>query len=236
MEKKGAGHRQRLRNKFLDRGIEALNDDEVLELLLTLGTPRRDCKDMSRSLLKEFGSLPAVFESAPGELENIPGIGPQNSFVLQFIQAVARRYLYQRLQGKQYLSSSCEVADYLNHSMRHLKKEIFKVILLDASLAMIDTTTLFEGSLSKNAVYPRELVKLALDYHAAALIIAHNHPSGNQDPSPEDRKLTRHLYLACSMIDIGLLDHLIIGADDKPYSFADHGDMAEIKRECQHII
>ncbi|MFO7760962.1 MAG: RadC family protein [Thermodesulfobacteriota bacterium] len=236
MEKKGAGHRERLRNKFRKRGIEALNNDEVLEILLTLGTPRRDCKEMSRSLLKKFGSLPAIFDSAPGELEDIKGIGPQNSFALHFIQAVARRYLYQRLQGKHYLSSSREVADYLNHSMRHLKKEVFKVILLDASLAIIDTKTLFEGSLSKNTVYPRELVKLALEYHAAALIISHNHPSGSQEPSPEDRKLTRHLYLACSMIDISLLDHLIIGREDTPYSFADHGDMAEIKRECQNII
>ncbi|MFP3982695.1 MAG: RadC family protein [Desulfurivibrionaceae bacterium] len=236
MAEKGAGHRERLRDKFRNRGIEALNDDEVLELLLTLGTPRRDCKEMSRNLLNQFGSLPAVFESGSGELEGIKGIGPRNSFVLHFIQAVARRYLYQRLQGKHYLTSSREVADYLNHSMRHLKKEVFKVILLDTSLAIIDTKTLFEGSLSKNAVYPRELVKLALDYHAAALIIAHNHPSGSQNPSPEDRKLTRHLYLACSMIDIGLLDHLIVGADETPYSFADHGEIAEIKRECQNII
>ncbi len=236
MKNREKGHRQRLRDKFRNRGIDSLNDDEVLELLLTLGTPRRDCKEMSRSLLREFGSLPAIFESSAGDLETIPGIGPQNSFALHFIQAVSRRYLYQRLRGKQYLSSSREVADYLNHAMRHLKKEIFKVILLDTSLAIIETKTLFEGSLSKNTVYPRELVKLALDYHAAALVIAHNHPSGNQDPSPEDLKLTHHLYLACSMIDIALLDHLIIGRTDTPYSFADQGDMTEIKRKCQHLI
>lgn len=230
---KAAGHRERLRAKFLTRGIEALNDDEVLELLLTLGTPRRDCKQSARALLARFGDIAAVLEASPPELQAVKGIGPRNSFAIHFIQSVARRYLKQRLQGKDYLRSTRDVADFLIHSMRDLKKEIFQVILLDASFAIIDTEILFEGSLSVNTIYPREFIKMILERNAAAVIIAHNHPSGSQEPSQADRKLTRNLFLACAIIEVQLLDHLIIGSDSRPYSFADHGIMAEIKEQCQ---
>lgn len=236
LEHKGKGHRQRLREKFLKRGLEALNDDEVLELLLTLGTPRKDCKEEARALLKQFGSLAAVLESPLDALQEVKGIGPQNGFAIHFIQSVARRYLNQRLKNKDYLRSSNEVAEYLNHSMRHLKKEVFKVIFLDAGLAIIDAQTIFEGTLATNTIYPREFIKMVLDNHAAAVVIAHNHPSGSQKPSAADRKLTRNLFLACSVMDIQLLDHLIIGSQGTPYSFADHGIMAEIKQECQSLL
>jgi DNA repair protein RadC len=236
LEHKGKGHRQRLREKFLNRGIESLNDDEVLELLLTLGTPRKDCKEQARALLRQFGSLPAVLESSIDTLQEVKGIGPQNGFAIHFIQGVARRYLNQRLKSKDYLRSSKEVAEYLNHSMRHLKKEVFKVIFLDAGLAIIETQTVFEGTLASNTIYPRELIKMVLDNHAAAVVIAHNHPSGSQTPSAADRKLTRNLYLACAVMDIRLLDHLIIGKGEAPFSFADHGIMEEIKEECQRLL
>ncbi len=229
----GKGHRQRLREKFAVRGIDALNDDEVLELLLTLGTPRRNCKDTARSLLEKFGSLAAVLEATPFELRTVSGVGPQNSFAVHFIQSVARRYLHQRLRNKNYLRSSREVADYLIHSMRDIKKEVFQVIFLDASFAILNTEILFEGTLSVNTVYPREFIKTILDNHAAAVVIAHNHPSGSLTPSSADRSLTRKLLLACSFIDVQLLDHLIIGSGQQPYSFADHGLMDEIRQECR---
>lgn len=233
---KAAGHRERLRAKFLKRGIEALNDDEVLELLLTLGTPRRDCKQSARALLARFGDIAAVLEASPPELQAVKGIGPRNSFAIHFIQSVARRYLKQRLQGKSYLHSSRDVADFLIHSMRDLKKEIFQVIFLDASFAIIDTEILFEGSLSINTIYPREFVKMILERNAAAVIIAHNHPSGSQEPSQADRKLTGNLFLACAIIEVQLLDHLIIGSESRPFSFADHGIMAEIKEQCRPLL
>ena len=225
-----------MREKFLTRGLEALNDDEVLELLLTLGTPRKDCKDSARALLKQFGSLAAVLESSIDSLQEVQGIGPQNSFAIHFIQSVARRYLNERLKSKNYLRSSKEVAEYLNHSMRHLKKEVFKVIFLDAGLAIIDAQTVFEGTLASNTIYPRELIKMVLDHHAAAVVIAHNHPSGSQKPSAADRNLTRNLFFACSVMDIQLLDHLIIGSQGTPFSFADHGIMEEIKMECRDLL
>jgi DNA repair protein RadC len=233
---KGQGHRQRLRDKFTARGIDALNDDEVLELLLTLGTPRRDCKESARLLLKTFGCLAAVLEATPFELQTVAGVGAQNSFAIHFIQNVARRYLAQRLRSRNYLRSSLEVGDFLIHSMRNLQKEVFQAILLDAAFGIIDTKILFEGTLSVNSIYPREFLKTILAHHAAAVVIAHNHPSGNQQPSAADRKLTRNLYLACSLIDVQLLDHLIVGAGERPFSFADHGLMDEIKRECQSLL
>lgn len=225
------GHRQRLRNKFQDLGIESLTDSEVLELLLTLGTPRRDCKDNARAALKKFGSLPAVLEASAQELQEVKGFGPLNSFALTFIQAVARRFLKERLPERRYLHSSRDVADYLIHSMRDLKREVFTVIFLDAAHRIIDLQTVAEGTLTSNTIYPRELIKLALKHHAAALIIAHNHPSGSMSPSADDISLTRHLHAACRLVNINLLDHLIIGSKATTYSFADHGIMAEITKE-----
>jgi DNA repair protein RadC len=226
-----AGHRRRLRDKFIERGIEALSDPEILELLLTFGTPRRDCKASARAALKKFGSLPGVLEASHPELQEVEGIGPINAFALTFVQGVARRFLKERLRERTYLRSSREVADYLVHSMRDLKKEVFTVIFLDASHAIIGTDTVAEGTLTTNTIYPREVIKSALRHHAAALLIAHNHPSGALNPSPDDIRLTHHLFAACSLVNINLLDHLIIGSAETPYSFADHGLMAEIRKE-----
>ena len=230
--KKGEGHRQRLRDRFLELGIDGFTDSEILETLLTLGTPRKDCKEPARAALKQFGSLAAVLEASPEELRKIKGIGPKNSFAIHFLHTVARRYLKEQIRDKQYLHSSREVAEYLLHSMRDLQREVFQVILLDTGHGIIDSQVLFEGTLNANTIYPREIIKLALDNHAAALVIAHNHPSGRLSPSEEDHKLTRKLYMACSHVNIRLLDHLIIGGEDTPYSFADHGLMEQIRREC----
>jgi DNA repair protein RadC len=235
-QKKGVGHRQRLKEKFQQRGIEAFTDSEVLELLLILGTPRRDCKEPARALLKQFGSLPKVLESSSEELQKIKGVGSNNGFAIHFLHAVARRYLKQRLQEKQYLHSSRQVADYLIHSMRDLQHEVLTVIFLDSAHAIIDTQIVARGTVSSNTIYPRELVKQALVHNAAAMVVAHNHPSGNLEPSTQDHQLTKTLYLACSFMNIRLLDHLIIGQSEQAYSFADHGLMASIGRECSRML
>jgi len=231
-QKKGVGHRQRLRDKFLELGIEALSDSEIIELLLTFGTPRSDCKEAARAALQEFDSLPAVLDAHPGQLQKIKGIGPKNIFALQFIQGAARRYLRQRIRGRTYVSSSRDVADYLVHAMRSLQHEVFMVVYLDATHAVIDSEIVSEGTVTVNTVYPREVVKAALACNASGLVIAHNHPSGSLQPSPQDEQLTRTLLLICSFMHITLLDHLIIGEGDKPYSFADHGLMASLRDEC----
>lgn len=235
-QKKGAGHRQRLRDKFLNHGMEAFSDAEVIELLLTFGTPRSDCKDAARAALLEFGSLPAVLDAPAGRLTAIKGVGPKNVFALHFIQGVARRYLRQRLIGKQYISSSREVADYLIHLMRDLKREVFTVLYLDAAHAIIDSEVQSEGTINVNTVYPREIVAAALKKNACALVIAHNHPSGRLEPSPQDLQLTRTLHTVCTFMQLNLLDHLIIGEGETAYSFADHGLMAQIRDDCQAVL
>lgn len=235
-QKKGEGHRRRLRERFLVRGLEGFTDSDVLELLLTIGTPRRDCKETARALLARFATLAGVMDAGQAELEMVAGIGPKNAFALHLVQAVARRYLRQRLTGREYLRSSREVADFLVHSMRGLKREVLMVILLDTSLAVIDSRIVAEGTLASNTVHPRELIKLALENHAAALVIAHNHPSGSITPSAQDRRLTRHLFIALAFAEIRLLDHLIIGSAEQPFSFADQGLLDEIRRESQALV
>lgn len=235
-QNRGAGHRQRLRDKFTRQGIEAFTDSEVLELLLVLGTPRKDCKEQARVLLKHFGSLASVLEAPTVELQKIKGVGPRNSFAVHFLHAVARRYLKCRLQEKQYLHSSQQVAEYLIHAMRDLQQEIFTAIFLDASHAIIDTKVVARGTVAANTIYPRELIKQALEHNAAAMVVAHNHPSGSLKPSSQDHRLTKTLYLACSFMNIRLLDHLIIGQSETAYSFADQGIMTRIGRECSRML
>ena len=235
-QRRGEGHRQRLRDKFLAQGIEAFTDAEIIELLLTFGTPRSDCKEAARALLAQFGSLPAVLDAAPVQLQQVKGVGPKNTFALHFIQGVARRYLRQRVVGKEYVRSSREVADYLIHSMRGLQHEVLTVVFLDAAHAVLDATVVAEGTVTVNTIYPRELVKAALARNASALVIAHNHPSGSLTPSRQDNELTRSLYLVCSFMHLDLLDHLIIGAGDQVYSFADQGLMASIREDCRRLL
>ena len=235
-QRRGEGHRQRLRDKFLAQGIDAFTDAEIIELLLTFGTPRSDCKEAARELLARFGSLPAVLDAAPVQLQQVKGVGPKNTFALHFIQGVARRYLRQRVVGKEYVRSSREVADYLIHSMRGLQHEVLTVVFLDAAHAVLDATVVAEGTVTVNTIYPRELVKAALARNASALVIAHNHPSGSLTPSRQDNELTRSLYLVCSFMHLDLLDHLIIGAGDQVYSFADQGVMASIREDCRRLL
>ncbi len=233
-QKKGAGHRGRLRDRFLAKGLTGFSDAEVLELLLSFGTPRTDCKEPARQLLQRFGSFAKVLEAPLPALQEVKGVGPKNSFALHFVHGVANHYLKERLHGKRYLHSSKEVAEYLVHSMRGLKKEVLTIIYLDSSHAIIDSEIVAEGTLNVNTVYPREIITQALAFHAAAIIISHNHPSGSLQPSAQDIKLTRSLWLVCHYMQVQLLDHLIIG--DGSFSFADHGLMQSIQKECVTVM
>ena len=223
-----------MRDRFLASGINGLSDVEILELLLSFGTPRSDCKEAARALLAQYGSFAKVLDAPVKSLLKIKGIGPKNSFALQFIQAVASHYLKDRIRGKRYLHSSKEVADYLILSMRGLKIEVLTVLFLDSSHAIIDSEIVAEGTLNVNTIYPREIIKRAMDYHAAALILAHNHPSGSLQPSNQDIILTKTLFLLCKCMQIQVLDHLIIG--DATFSFADEGLMNSIRETCQKTL
>ena len=218
----GAGHRDRLRQKFLSGGLSAFLDYEIVELLLTLGTPRRDCKTPAREALREFKTFGGVLEACPADLQRIPGIGSRNVFGLKLVHEVSRRFLKDKMMSRPVCQSSQEVYDYLCHSLRDLKKERFKVIFLDPKNQVIEEKTLFEGTVDSSAVYPREVIKDALRYEASALIFAHNHPSGDPEPSLCDREVTRDLVFAARVVQIKVLDHIIIG-NNRYFSFADQG-------------
>ncbi len=216
------GHRQRLRDRFLQGGLSGFQDYEVIELLLAIGTPRKDCKPIAKVALKRFRSLRAVLEADPDQLKKIPGIGPNNIFGIKLIQAVSRRYLEDRVIGTPFVKSSEDVLQYLRHSMRDQTREHFMCLYLNGRNQIMESKVLFEGSLTSSAVYPREVIKSALAENAAALVFVHNHPSGNPNPSKEDREITHRLNTAAKALDITVHDHLII-AGNSVFSFADHG-------------
>ncbi len=232
---KGSGHRGRLREKFLAGGLQGFHDYEVIELLLTLATPRKDCKDSAKAALAQFGSLPAVMEASAENLTRVPGIGPKNLFGIKLVKAVADRYLNKKVVGKTVINNSQELSDFLTHSMRGKSQECFKAVFLDAKNRVIAVDTLFRGTLTASAVYPREVVKAALEKNAAALIFAHNHPSGDPQPSPEDMAVTRQLVFACRVVGATVHEHIIIG-DNRYFSFADQGHIASMNREYEKQI
>ena len=231
-KKRGEGHRQRLREKFMEGGLERFSDEEVVEFLLTLGTPRRDVKPQARKALKRFGNLSGVLSAPIEKLTQIEGIGQKNALYLDLVHQVAGRYLRDRARGKAFFGSSKAVFDYLFHSMRDLKREIFKVLFLNRKNELLSDEDVFFGSLTGSAIYPREVVTLALENRAAALVFVHNHPSGDPTPSNEDRNLTRDLVWASHLLMIQVLDHVIVG-NNTYYSFADEGLIGSYIKEFE---
>lgn len=217
-----AGHRQRLRERFLASGLDGFHDYEVIELLLTLSVLRKDCKPMAKAAMERFKTFQGVMDASMEELAAIDGLGEKSVLPIPLIKAVTQRYLAGRLQERVVISDTKTLSEYLYGTMAGLTREVFKVLLLDAKNKLIASETLFEGTLTMSVVYPREVVRLALNHHAAALIVAHNHPSGDPVPSKADRDLTQKLLYACRIMDITLHDHFIVG-HRQHYSFADEG-------------
>jgi len=232
---KGEGHRERLRERFLSTGLEGFHDYEVIELLLTLGTPRKDCKEAAKAMIKTFKCLPAVFDASEDELRKINGIGPKNLFGIKFVQAVAARYHERKLIDRDPLKNSKDLFDYLYSSMASKDRECFQVLYLDAKNRVLAAEVLFQGTLTASSVYPREVVKSALSRRAAAVIFAHNHPSGDPEPSAADFTITRQLVFACMTMGITVHEHLVIG-DGAYFSFADHGHINQMCRQYQEDI
>ena len=231
---KGAGHRQRLRERFLAGGLDGFHDYEVIELLLTLAMPRKDCKDAAKEALKRFKTLQGVLEATPQELGKVDGIGPKNLFGLKLIKAVAERYLEKKLIHKDAINDSKALFDYLYHSIGDKNREFFKVIFLNSKNQVIGARTISEGTLTASSVYPREVIQAALSHDAAALIFAHNHPSGDPKPSSEDVAVTRQLVFAGKVMGMVVHEHLIIG-DNRYFSFADQGYIARMNREFEKL-
>jgi DNA repair protein RadC len=222
LSKRGEGHRNRLRERFIEGGIDRFSDEEVVEFLLTLGTPRKDVKLQARQAIKKFGSLSRTLSAPISELTEIKGIGPKNALYLSLVHQISGRFLRDKAKGNVFFNSSRAIFDYLFHSMRDLKREVFKVLLLNRKNEFIMDQDVFLGSLTGSAVYPREVMSLALEQKAASLVFVHNHPSGDPTPSPEDRELTRSLVWSSRLLTIQVLDHIIIG-NNRYYSFADEG-------------
>jgi DNA repair protein RadC len=224
------GHRKRLREKFIKSGLAGFADYEVVELLLSLGTPRKDCKPQAKEAIRKFKTLRGVLSASMEELQQIKGIGPHSAFGIKLMQDLAREYLKERIIDKPVFQTSREIFDYLYHSMRDLKNEVFKVIYLNSQNQIIDTSDLFEGTVSCATVAPRKIVEQALSHNAVALTFAHNHPSGNCEPSKSDKDITRDLVFAGGTVQIKILDHLIIG-DNRYFSFAGEGLISQYEMD-----
>jgi len=210
---KGAGHRERLRKRFLQGGLNSFLDYEIVELLLTLGTPRKDCKQMAKDAIKEFEGLRGVLDATLEELQKIKGIGLANAFGVKLFQAVSERYSREQIPKKITLNSSAAVAKFLQKFIGREKKENFVMLSLDTRNNLVKISDISVGTLNASIVHPREVFKEAIQASAAQIIISHNHPSGNPEPSPEDVALTRRLEEAAKIFGVELLDHIIVTRD-----------------------
>jgi len=208
-DKRLEGHRGRLRKRFLQSGLDGFLDYEIVELLLTLGTPRRDCKTMAKAAIKKFGGLRQVLDASPEELQQVKGIGPNNIFGVKLFQAMSERIARERITKKTLFNSPNLVADYLQKSIGLSSKECFVILYLNTRLGLIKEQ-ISTGTLSGTLVHPRELFRKAIEANAAKIIVAHNHPSGDPEPSTEDIAITRRLLDAARVIGIDLLDHIIV--------------------------
>jgi DNA repair protein RadC len=212
---------ERPREKLLAKGAAALSDGELVAVLLRSGVRGKSAVDLARDLLTQYGGVTHMLE-AGAELEAIRGLGPAKR--AQFAAAIelARRSLQEKLKENAALTSPGAVRDYLRLRLASRKEEAFVCIWLDAQHRAIGIEEPFRGTLTQTSVYPREIVKAALRFNAAAVIFAHNHPSGVAQPSQSDELLTRNLKEALSLIEVKVLDHFIV-AGNQAISFAERG-------------
>ncbi len=212
----------RPREKLLQQGANALTDAELLAIFLRVGTRGKTAVDLAQDLLAEFGSLQALLSADHARFCQCHGLGDAKYAQLQAVLEMARRHSFEVLQRGSALSSPDVTRAYLSAQLRGYDYEVFACLFLDNQHRMIELEELFTGTLDSAAVYPREVAKRALFHHAAAVIFAHNHPSGLNEPSAADKYITEKLVQALGLFDIRVLDHFII-ADGRPYSFAEHG-------------
>lgn len=204
-------HRQRLRARLLDGGAQAMPDYELLELVLFRAIPRRDVKPLAHQLLETFGDFNAVLSATPDRLRALPDVGAAVIAELKIIEAAALRLSRARVLRRQVISSWDALIDYCHTAMAHREVEQFRVFYLDRKNILIADEEQARGTVDHVPVYPREVVKRALQLNASALILVHNHPSGDPTPSTADIDMTRQVQRAAEALGITLHDHLIIG-------------------------
>ncbi len=215
------GHRARMRQKLLAAGPEALLDHELLEMLLFQAMPRRDTKPVARALLARFGGFAEALAAPAAEIQEVEGMGEAGAAALKTVQAAALRMLRAELRDRPLLNNWGRLTGYLTAALAREKVEQFRVLFLDAKNRLIADEAQARGTVNHTPVYPREVVKRALELQATAIILVHNHPSGDPAPSRADIEMTREVKAAAAVLGIMLHDHLIIG----------HGAQTSFRRE-----
>jgi len=215
-------HRKRLRARFLEGGAQAMPDYELLELVLFRAIPRRDVKPLARALLDQFGDFNGVLSATPERLAQVPGVGEAVICEVKVIEAAAHRLSRARVMQRQVISSWDALLDYCHTTMAHRETEQFRVFYLDRKNVLIADEAQAQGTVDHVPVYPREVVKRALHLNASALILVHNHPSGDPTPSEADIAMTAQVAAAAEALGLTLHDHIIIGKSCE-LSFRAHG-------------
>ena len=206
-----AGHRERLRARFLKGGADAMPDYELLELTLFAAIPRRDTKPLAKALMARFGSFAEVIAAPRARLMDVPGVGETVANHLQIVEAAAQRLAKTQVMGRPALSSWSALLDYCTAAMARSDKEEFPVLFLDRKNVLIADEVQNKGTVDHAPVYPREVIKRALELSASCLILVHNHPSGDPTPSKADIAMTREIVTAANALGIAVHDHLVIG-------------------------
>lgn len=207
------GHRDRLRARFMEVGGEALPDYELLELVLFRSIPRRDVKPLAKELIRRFGTFAEVLAASPARLQEVDGISEKVVADLKIVEASARRLAKGEVAKRPVLSSWASVLDYCRTTMAVMDKEQLRLLFLDKRNALIADEVQQSGTIDHTPVYPREVVKRALELSASAMILVHNHPSGDPTPSPADIKMTREIIDAAKPLGITVHDHIIVGRE-----------------------
>jgi DNA repair protein RadC len=213
---------QRPRERLIKHGPQVLSNAELLAVFLRIGVSGKSAVDLGRDMVGHFGSLNGLFSATLSDFSSLHGLGPAKYAQLQAVMELARRAIAEELQSGMTLSSPQTVKQYLQMLLGGKPYESFAVLFLDVKNRLIASEELFRGTLTHTSVYPREVLKVALSHNAAAIILAHNHPSGTPEPSTADRALTQAMKQALALVDIRVLDHFIV-AGNKTYSFAEHG-------------
>ena len=208
----GSGHRARLRQRLFEGGPDALLDHELVEYLLGLAIPRRDTKPLAKKLIREFGGFGALMCADAATIARVGDISESAAAALKVAQAAALRILKSEVEGQKVLGSWQALLDYLRADMAFEPVERVRVLFLNAKNVLIRDEKMWEGSVDESAVYIREIMRRALDLQATAIIVVHNHPSGDPSPSQQDIRLTRDLAEAGRHLKVTLHDHVIIGA------------------------
>lgn len=213
LPKQNSGHRSRLRHRILTGKGNGLHDHELVEYLLALAIPRRDTKPLAKQLIDEFGGFARLLVSDADALQKFPGMGETSVAALKIVQVAALRLISEPVRIQPALSSWQALLDYLRADMAHLAHERVRVLHLDSKNRLIRDELVSEGSIDQAAIYTREVIKRALDLGSAAIILVHNHPSGDSTPSRQDIAITRDICAAGATLGIAVHDHIVIGRD-----------------------